>query len=411
MQSNSLAIVEDINIDYDKCKKHLEVLHKESKGYITIASKDPAYKQWHYKSKEIFENPKDILNEINAYVSQNTFYKPQRRIENIKELRAIYIDIDCHKTKYSKEAVQFFLENDLYGYKIPRPNFLIDSGRGLYYVLLIKPVPSMAMPLWYAVQRYIYNQLKEYGADACALDPTRVLRVVGTVNSKSNSFVEILDMYDYEYTLREIQEGFLPEISEKREKKKGRPKKIVSLFTEYSLYHARVLDITKICELRDYDVKGHRELILFLYRYFTCCFTQDSEEALQKALELNSMFKEPLPVNEVKTDTKSAERAYVEKKYKYTNAKLIKILDITLEEQMHLKTIISGKEKYRRSAEEQKAKKKAKRRNENGLTKKQQEMEDFKNQVEELKSEGLSLRSIAKELNISLGKVQRVLKK
>ena len=28
--------------------------------------------------------------------------------------------------------------------------------------------------------------------------------------------------------------------------KKGRPKKVVSLFNEYSLYHARVLDITKI---------------------------------------------------------------------------------------------------------------------------------------------------------------------
>ena len=50
--------------------------------------------------------------------------------------------------------------------------FAIDSGRGLYYVLLIEPVPSMAMPLWYAVQRYIYNVLKEYGADVCALDPT-----------------------------------------------------------------------------------------------------------------------------------------------------------------------------------------------------------------------------------------------
>lgn len=411
MQLSNLEIVEDISIDYDKCKKHLEILHKESKGYITIASKNPVYKQWHYKSEEILENSEIILNQINTYVSQNTFYKPQRRIENIKELRAIYIDIDCHKTKYSKEAVQYFLENDLYGYKIPRPNFLIDSGRGLYYVLLIKPVPSMAMPLWYAVQRYLYNQLKEYGADACALDPTRVLRVVGTINSKSNSFVEILDMYDYEYTLREIQEGFLPEISDKREKKKGRPKKIVSLYTEYSLYYARILDITKICELRDYDVKGHRELILFLYRYFTCCFTQDSEEALQKVLELNSMFKEPLPINEVKTDTRSAERAYVEKKYKYTNAKLIKILDITLEEQMHLKTIISGKEKYRRSADEQKAKKKAKRRNENGFTKKQQELEDLKKEVRYLKGQGLNNTEISKKLNIDRTKVIRLLKK
>lgn len=406
MQLNNLAEVKDFDIE--ECINHLKILHKDSKGYITISSKDPNYKQWHYKSGEVIENAEDILNIINAYVSQNTFYKPQRRIENIKELRAIYIDIDCHKTKYTKDAVRFFLEKDFYGSKIPEPNFLIDSGRGLYYVLLIEPVPSMAMPLWYAVQRHLYNELKEFGADANALDPTRVLRVVGTVNSKSNSFVEILDVHSYEYTLREIQEEYLPEISEKREKKRGRPKKIVSLFTEYSLYHARILDIAKICELRDYDVKGHREIILFLYRYFTCCFSQDSDEALQKALELNTMFKEPLPEREVIRDTKSAEKAYIESKYKYTNAKLIKILDITLDEQQHLKTIISSKEKYRRCADEKKAKQKAKRRNEKGLTKKQQELEDLKIKIKELKDKGNSVREIAKILGISKSKVGRL---
>lgn len=406
MQLNNLVEVREFDIE--ECRNHLKMLHEDSKGYITISSKDPNYKQWHYKSGEIIDNVEDILNIINAYVSQNTFYRPQRRIENIKELRAIYIDIDCHKTKYSKDAVKYFLEKDFYGSKIPEPNFLIDSGRGLYYVLLIEPVPNMVMPLWYAVQRYIYTQLKEFGADANALDPTRVLRVVGTVNSKSSSYVEILDMHSYRYTLREIQEEYLPEISEKIKKKKGRPKKIVSLYTEYSLYHSRILDITKICELRDYDVKGHRELILFLYRYFTCCFIQNPGEALQKALELNSMFKEPLPEREVIRDTKSAEKAYIDRKYKYTNAKLIKILDITLEEQQYLKTIISSKEKYRRCSDDKKAKQKAKRRNENGLTNKQQELEDLKIKINKLKDKGNSVREIAKILEVSKSKVGRL---
>lgn len=203
------------------------------------------------------------MNGINDYISQNTFYKPQRRIENIKELRADYIDIDCYNSKYTKDEVQYFLEHDLYGYKIPRPNYLVDSGRGLYYIVLIKPVPSMALPLWYAFQRYLFNTLKEFGADANALDPTRVLRIVGTMHSKSGTSVKVLD----EYSLREIQEGYLPEISPKKTKSKGRPKKMVSLFTEYSLYYARLMDISKICELRNYDVEGHREVILFLYRY------------------------------------------------------------------------------------------------------------------------------------------------
>jgi len=408
MQAIKLREIDKINID--ESIKHLKNLHKDSQGYITVASKTLEYSQWHYKREDLLERTEEIINDINAYVSQNTFYRPQRRIENIKELRAIYIDIDCYNSKYTKEAVKYFLENDLYKSKIPIPNYLIDSGRGLYYVILIKPVPSMALPLWYAVQRYLYNILKPFGADANALDPTRVLRIVGTLNSKSGTCVKVLDKYDYEYSLKEIQKEYLPEIFEKK-KGKGRPKKMVSLFTEYGLYHARVLDIAKICELREYDVEGHREIILFLYRYYSACFTEDAEEALRRALELNAMFKKPLPENEVIKDTKSASRAYENRLYKYTNTKLIEILDITLDEQQHLKTIISGKEKYRRNAKNQKANKKAKRRNENGLTNKQQELKDFKTKVKDLKSQGLSLRTIAKELDISLGKVQRALRK
>lgn len=403
MQSSSLALNEVINID--ESKNHLQNLHKDSKGYITIASKDPHYKQWHYKKDELIENTEDIINDINAYVSQNTFYKPQRRIENIKELRAVYIDIDCYKSKYTKEAVQYFLENDLYGSKVPKPNYLIDSGRGLYYVILIKPAPSMAMPLWYAVQRYLYNVLKPFGADANALDPTRVLRVAGTLNSKSGTCVKVLDAHDYKYSLKEIQQEYLPEISEKK-KSKGRPKKMVSLFTEYSLYYSRVMDISKICELREYDVEGHREVILFLYRYFSTCFTGDTEEALSRALELNAMFKKPLPEVEVIRDTKSATRAYENKLYKYTNAKLIEILDIDAIEQRSLSSIIGTKEKYRRNNE----RRYKSVRNENGLTKKQQELEDLKLKIINLKNQNKSIREIADILGVSKSRVGRLVK-
>ncbi|MEG2058061.1 MAG: DNA-binding response regulator, partial [Romboutsia sp.] len=322
------------------------------------------------------------------------------------ELRAIYIDIDCYNSKYTKYAVKYFLENDLYGSKIPVPNYLIDSGRGLYYVILIKPVPSMALPLWYAVQRYLFNTLKKFGADANALDPTRVLRIVGTMNSKSGTCVEVLDQYDYEYSLKEIQDEYLPEINEKK-KSKGRPKKMVSLLTEYSLYFNRVIDITIICELRDYDVEGHREVILFLYRYFSACFTEDTNEALNRALELNAKFKKPLPEIEVIRDTKSATRAYENKLYKYTNAKLIEILDITPKEQEHLKTIISGKEKYRRCAEDKKAKQKAKRRNENGLTKREQDKKDLIEIVKQLKAHGLKQKEVMEKLSIGIATVKR----
>lgn len=81
-------------------------------------------------------------------------------------------------------------------------------------------------------RKHLRSIHKESGADANELDTTRVLSILGTINSKC------------------------------------RPKKRVSLFTEYSLYYSRIMDISKVCELRKYDIEGHREVILLLYRYF-----------------------------------------------------------------------------------------------------------------------------------------------
>ncbi|HFL3267879.1 TPA: hypothetical protein ACG3I4_003847 [Clostridioides difficile] len=393
-------LLDDIN--------NLEVIHSKSKGYITLASKkEQKFTQWHYKINELENKYHELIdNKVNVYISHNTFYKPQRRIENIKELNAIFIDIDCYNTKYTKEAVRFFIEKDLNGI-IPNPTMLVDSGRGLYYVLKLEPVPSKALPLWYAIQRYIYNQLKEFGADAKALDPTRVLRATGTINSKTQTEVKIIDYDGYTYTLKEIQENYLPELKEKKQKSKGRPKKVISLFNEYSLYHARLNDLMKICELRSYDMEGCREVTLFLYRYFTCCFMEDEGQALECTLELNKQFVKPLKENEVVKHTKSAETAYKVKKYKFKNSTLIDLLGITEEEQKYLKSIIGKNEKYIRNN----MRRQENRRNENGLTKKQQELLDLKKELLKLKEKGLSNRSIAKQLNISESKVRTTLKK
>lgn len=102
---------------------------------------------------------------------------------------------------------------------------------------------------------------KEFGVDRKTLDPARVLRVPGSINSKSNTMVKILEKNDYIYNLREIQSEYLPDIPkyEKNKsstpKKKGRPKNVVYMFNERSLYLARIMDLVKLCELRNYDLE------------------------------------------------------------------------------------------------------------------------------------------------------------
>ena len=93
--------------------------------------------------------------------------------------------------------------------------------------------------------------------------------------------------------------------------------------------------------------------------------------------------------------------------YWYKNETLIDRLDITTEEQRHMKTIIGTQEKYRRNNE----RRVQARRNENGLTKKQQELADLKVQVIELREQGLSIRKIAEQVGKSKGTIENILKK
>lgn len=383
-------------------------IHSRSKGWITRSVIDKkGYSQWHYKYAEL----KDLdMRDENIYITLNTFYKPCRRLENIKELNTLFIDLDYYKIGKTKDQVLMDLEKNYFNQSIPIPNYVIDSGRGMYLIWIINAVPSKALPLWKAVQEYLYNQLKYFGADRQALDATRILRVPGSINSKSKTVVNILDEYEYIYDLREIQNGFLPELKP-YEKKKGRPSKINYIYRERSLYYGRIQDIIKLCELREYDLKGHRELILFLYRYYLCSFTEDIEKALSDVLELNSMFRQALSEREVIRATRSAERCYLDKnkQYKYKNETLIELLEITEEEQKYMIIIIS-KEEYKRrkrirnknSYDGEKAKKiyQEKLKSQGKLNEKEK-ISQRREKIKDLLDEGLKQKDICLLLNIS----------
>ena len=384
--------------EYLEQLNYLDILHSDSKGWITRAEINCGYKQWHYRYKELLEQD---FNQENVYISINTFYSTFRRLEYLKELKAQFIDLDIYKTGFTKTQIIMHLETDYFNKSIPRPNLIIDSGRGLYLIWLLNSVPSKALPLWKAVEEYLYSVLKPFGADRQALDPTRVLRVPGSINSKSNTTVNVIEQYDYIYDLREIQNEYLPELKPK-EKKKGRPSKTVFIHRERSLYFARIQDITKLCELREYDLKGHRELILFLYRYYLCYFLEDTKKALEDVLELNREFIYPLSENEVIRATRSAEKVYLskDKDYRYKNETLIELLEITELEETHMSTIISDKEYKRRENIRVKKAYQEKLKSEGKVSEKEK-LSQRRAKIKDLLREGLKQKDICSQLNIS----------
>ena len=404
-----LALKQEDEKELSQSVKYINIVHRNSEGWITKAKiSAEGYKQWHYKHMQLVKLKFD---KDNVYITLNTFYKTYRRIEYLRELNALFIDLDTYKTDFTKEQILMNLNENYFGKNIPTPNFIIDSGRGLYLIWLTKKVPSMALPLWKAVEEYFYRTLKEFGADRQALDATRILRIPGSINSKTHTEVKIIDNYDYLYDLREIQNEYMPELSEKAPIRRGRPKKVKYIYRERSLYYARIQDLIKLCELREYNLKGHRELILFLYRYYLCYFTEDIEKSLNDTLELNNMFKQPLREKEVLSATKSAETVFKDqnKDYKYKNETLINLLEISDEEQKEMKTIISKEEYKRRNNQYNKKKYREQLKAQGKLTEKEK-ISQRREKIKDLLQEGLMRKDICLTLNISIKTYKRDIK-
>lgn len=398
-------------------ENYIKNIHGKSRGYITKAYiKNNIYFQRHYKFKNLIKMDFDGEN---VYLSSNTFFKPYRRTETLKELNAVWIDMDFYNTPFEKGQVILNLEENFYKKLIPEPSYCIESGRGIYLIWIIEPVPYKALPLWRAIEENFYQKLKQLGADKKCLDCTRVLRVPGSINSKSKTKVKILFETGLVYTLKEIQAQYLPEYDRAKFKKSNKSK-VITLFNERTLYLARIHDLVKLCELRNYDLVGHREFILFLYRYYSCFFTDDAEKALEDTLDLNSRFIHKLKVKEVINATKSAQKVYQQnKRYKYKNQTLIDELCITQEEQKHLETIISKSEVERRKRLRnkqyyqqnkdwinQKVKDKYKQ---NKLSDTRDLSSEYK-KIKDLFDKGLSLNEISDILNTSLRTVKRRIK-
>ncbi|MGI6427057.1 MAG: hypothetical protein ACOX0L_05640 [Natronincolaceae bacterium] len=412
-------------------KAYMEHLYTEgTEGYIEVTHDFKRYKMINYYS----------LNEVerfygldNVFISPNTFYIKKRLVRNIRHLRALYIDLDLDLNRIGKvEAVYkvFILAEEG---KIPRPTLVVDSGRGIHLYWRIQNAPYKALYTWQQLEDYLYNNLKHLWADRTATDAARLLRLPNTINSRNGVLCRILYMdNDLIYSMFDLREEFLGYKKESNQRKKGKNKKgqnkakITNFFTSYSLHLARVDDIETLCQLRNWDMRGYRNKVLHCWIYWRGIYVRDLAQLEKMALEFNNTFLEPLDdqvVSAVVTSSDRAIESFLEYHkqlaskeglnssgsilrgtgYNYRNTTLIDMLDITEEEQRHLKTIISTNEKYRRKNLRRTP------RNENGLTKRQQQKQENIKAVKQLADQGLKQREIAKELDITQARVSQIL--
>ena len=289
-----------------------------------------------FKKASSFKMPNFEENKKDLYVSMNPLLlkkgsKPKRDKSNISKLKYLYMDLDFYKLGLDKKQVINILEEQYYEILIPTPTMVIDSGRGLYLLWKINEHRN-AYPRWKSVQEYLYNVLKPLGADGTVVtDSARLLRLVGSFNSKSNTEVCVLDYRNFSYTLYYIINSY--NIYDNLHNKKP-VKKIKRSSTANEYVMNRIIDtVTKLLFMRN-SSDCYRENMLFIIRHFTYAITGSEEFALNTIKELNRKLNYPLSDSELEKSTYSAIK-YIKddnKVLKFSNKGLIKFLSITEEE-------------------------------------------------------------------------------
>ena len=340
--------------------------HGDSDGYVALFRKFPngQTQQYCYKAGELLQNVDEWCPEdaADVYMSVNTFFRPQRTTHNLRQLKRLFVDIDCHTLGYTPEQTVMRLKSDYFSKVVPVANEIIYSGRGICLVYHIDPVPyKLAYKRWKWVESSFVSRLVELGADENCQDACRILRIAGTKNSKNGKTVRIEHIHDHAFDLEEVMHEYTIEHEFKpKQKKEKRTYNKSSRNKKFTLQRARCSDIETLVQLRHGECTGIREYLLYNYRY-NMSFVSPGQ-ALQKTLELNSMFSEPLPHREVISATQNTYTAYqqsmADKKpvYRLKNETFISRVAMTDGEMSHMKTFISKEEADRRKQQRRQGK-------------------------------------------------------
>lgn len=357
-----------------------------------------------------------------AMYSLNLFKEFDKKTKkDIQAFRLVAVDLDYKESKYkkySKENVIELLEMDYFNTIIPIPNF-IEYGNNIRLIYVLDETvgcTSKSKNLVDKVYHAFANNLSELGGHKHTL--TSYARIPYSTNTKTYDEICIINYSNYRYSLEELRDEWLnlvpPTYRTYIKSKKTKPKKkkglsankrggVTYLFNEYSLNIARIKDLERIQEFYNFKLQHYKEYLCFLYRNHCILSGMSHEEAEDKTKSYYLRFAD---ANEhkwrkIESQTRNVER----KSYFIPNNLILHHLSISQEDEVELELLItiSKEEKRRRDY----TKRKESRRNEKGLTNREQQKLDLINKVQELKSKGMKQREVAEELGKGIATIKR----
>lgn len=379
-----------------------------------------------------------------VWISQATFYRTRRTVENVRSVGLNFVDIDCDELPWAKNLTPLDRANFILQVcdesHIPRPSVIVHSGRGLHLKwLYTKAIPHPALTRWSAVEKHLVEKFRAFGADPKAIDAARFLRLVATRNTKAAKeknrceviYVNVDDTLDgsicrYEFdkfadmilpfTRQQIRE-FRKLKSEQTKSKETNVKK--TKWNPQCVNAMRADDLEKLVEIRGGMPEGKRMICLFWQMNFMCIAGRVTEENFDAMASLLATKIDPnwdfrigdLVTVRMKMRSTHRKSQGVQRIELYTpkTEKLIADLEITLEEQRQLKTLASASVKQERRKEAREARRREANVMPRALYLSRAEQRCIR--AHELRAKGLSIRAIAKEMELSVGAISGYLKK
>lgn len=414
---------------------HIDLLHHGNNFGVNLVEMD-SFSGWH----PIGTMPKDLAvaissgyedSDVPLFVSQQPIKPYQKRcLDNVVFLSSFYVDLDVYNTEYADTPFDDLLDLIMSSASgLPVPTIAGSSGRGFYLIwVLDKGLSKKQLGQWQSIENDLIAALRKFGADPKASDAARVLRVSNTYNPKSGTRVALQQLAD-PVSFKAMQDWHkaYEEAKPKPIKptklydgKKPKPRKaspVGQIKNPYTLAYARMGDLAALAQARGGKYTDHRRRAVYLFAAIAAWFFKDEESLLAevdsfadryiheperyKSLHLSEILNR---FDESKQGIKRLWKGEeVDPRYKFNNETLINDLEISLDEQRGLSTIISTEEKNRRKRE-----KRASDRRSKGIPERHEYLRSISSEAAERRSEALRMRQsgmpvslIAKELHLS----------
>ncbi|WP_287787363.1 hypothetical protein [Acidiphilium sp.] len=321
-----------------------------------------------------------------SYISQAFFKQPNRRAISLFGLTHAWVDLDYYKcqgwlTDFIKNTgadahqVASLVLDKCREIGIP-PTSIQSSGRGLYvkwsFTNMVGPAGAARVR---ALNRQLVRLFADFGADPAACDVSRVLRVPGSINSKTGTICTTLYSdaisYDYSEFCDEILPLTLDELhqrqadrqaarEQRKEDRRGDHRRKGRILDKADWSCKVVADMTTLADMRwgGRVPEGQRDTWTWIAAAHLALWLppSDIQPEVEELLHIWQIEPDFIRKNKNLTSViNRAKKSWSAKKnpdedirYKFGKETLIKKLEIDKTEMANLNALIDKEEKYKR---------------------------------------------------------------